>query len=83
MQEPFRGSVSGKELPPHYSTCALSHALPSIKRKNQLSQLAPWKQQLCSAGNASGSMGLVPMWKSAFLDRRVPGPQSPARSPLA
>lgn len=78
----LRGSLSGKELPPHSSTCALSHALLFFKRKNLLSQLPPWKQQLCGAGNASGSMGLVQTWKSAFLHCRVPGCQSPARSPL-
>ena len=66
----------GKELPPVWSTCALSHALPFFKRKNLLSQLPPWKQELCGVGNAPGSMGSVQTWKSAFLDRRVLKPQA-------
>lgn len=65
-----------------WSTCALSHALPFFKgKKNLLSQLPPWKQQLCGAGDAPGSMGLVQTQKSAFLDRKVLKPQARVPGP--
>lgn len=53
----------------------------SLKGKNLLSQLPPWKQQLCGVGDAPGSMGSVQTWESAFLDHRVLKPQAGISEP--